>query len=165
VDVKRLTLLTALSFVTPWAASAQTSKADAARAALLKADIEWAATAGTTDVERIVSFWTDDAVIYPPRQAAVAGKAAIRRYVGDSLKIPGFSVSWKPAAAVVSASGDLGYTTGTNSFTFPDDHGRPTTSNGRYVTVWRKERDGRWRCVVDFWNDAPPPAPGAGSPK
>jgi len=164
--VKRLTLVVvALSFVSPWAATAQTSKAAAARAALLKTDIEWAATVGTADVERIVSFWTDDAVVYSPREAPVAGKAAIRKYVGDSLKIPGFSVSWKPAAAVVSASGDLGYTTGTNSFTFPDDQGRPTTANGRYVTVWKKERDGRWRCVVDFWNEAPPPASGAGNPK
>jgi ketosteroid isomerase-like protein len=102
VDLKRLMLLTVLSFVTPWAASA-----------------------GTTDVERIVSFWTDDAVIYPPRQAPVAGKAAIRKYVGDSMKIPGFSVSWKPAAAVVSASGDLGYTTGTNSSPFPTTRAGP----------------------------------------
>ena len=164
--MKRLTLVVvALSFVSPWAATAQTSKAAAARAALLKTDIEWAATVGTADVERIVSFWTDDAVVYSPREAPVAGKAAIRKYVGDSLKIPGFSVSWKPAAAVVSASGDLGYTTGTNSFTFPDDQGRPTTANGRYVTVWKKERDGRWRCVVDFWNEAPPPASGAANPK
>ena len=63
------------------------------------------------------------------------------------------------------SSGDLGYTTGTNTFTFPDAQGRPTTSNGRYVTVWRRVRDGRWRCVVDFWNEAPPPAPGAGTQK
>ncbi len=163
--MKRFMLVMALAFASPWAASAQPSKAAAARAALLETDVEWAATVGTADVERIVSFWTDDAVIYSPREAPVAGKAAIRKYVGDSLKIPGFSVSWKPAAAVVSASGDLGYTTGTNTFAFPDAQGRPMASNGRYVTVWRKERDGRWRCVVDFWNEAPPPAPAAGSPK
>lgn len=157
-------VLPGLLLLSPYPASAQSSKSAAARAALLETDTEWAATAGTTDVERIVSFWTDDAVIYPPREAPVSGKAAIRKYVGESLKIPGFAISWKPAEAVVSASGDLGYTTGTNSFTFPDAQGHLLTSNGRYVTVWRKEPGGRWRCVVDFWNEAPP-VPGIASPR
>jgi ketosteroid isomerase-like protein len=157
-----LLVLPGLLLLSPCLASAQSSKSAAARAALLKTDTEWAAAAGTTDVERIVSFWTDDAVIYPPREAPVSGKTAIRKYVGESLKIPGFAVSWKPMEAVVSASGDLGYTRGTNSFTFPDAQGRLMTSNGRYVTVWRREPGGRWRCVVDFWNEAPPPAGAAG---
>src|SRR5882762_1926522 len=119
--VKRLLLaLMAVLLVGPAPSSAQMSKAAAARAALLQTDVEWAASAASTDVERIVSFWTDDAVIYPPREAPVAGKAAIRKYGGDSLKAPGFAVSWKPAAAAVSVSEELGYTTGTNTFTFPD---------------------------------------------
>jgi len=163
--VKRLLLVPmAVLLVGPRPASAETSKAAAARAALLKTDTEWAAAAATTDVERIVSYWTDDAVIYSPREAPVSGKTAIRQYVTESLKIPGFAVRWKPSVAVVSASGDLGYTTGTNSFTFPDAQGRLTTTNGRYVTVWRKEPGGRWRCVVDFWNEAPSP-PGAAAQK
>jgi ketosteroid isomerase-like protein len=159
-----LLVLPGLLLLSPCPASAQSSNSSATRAALLETDTEWAAAAGTTDVERIVSFWTDDAVIYPPREAPVAGKTAIRKYVGESLKIPGFAIRWKPIEAVVSAAGDLGYTTGTNSFTFPDAQGRLTTSNGRYLTVWRRKNGGRWRCVVDFWNEAPPP-PGAAGQK
>jgi ketosteroid isomerase-like protein len=143
-------------------ASAQTSQKEAARAALLHTDIEWAELAASgKDVERMLSFWADDAAIYPPREAPVVGKQAIRAYVTESFKIPGFSISWKPVQAVVAAAGDFGYTTGTNAFTFPDAQGHLTTAHGRYVTVWRKAEDGRWRCVVDFWNEAPP-APGSG---
>lgn len=159
---RNLLVLPGLLLLSPFVASAQSPKSSATRAALLETDTEWAAAVGTTDVERIVSFWTDDAVIYPPRETPIAGKATIRKYVSESLKIPGFAISWKPTEAVVSASGDLGYTMGTNSFTFPDAQGRLMTSNGRYVTVWRKEPGGRWRCVVDFWNEAPPPASAAG---
>ena len=58
-------------------ASAQGSKAEADRAALLKTDTEWARHAAMgKDVERIISFWTDDAVIYPPREPPIVGKAA-----------------------------------------------------------------------------------------
>lgn len=132
----------------------------AARAELLRVDGEWSAAAGSTDVDRIVSYWSDDAVITPPHERPVAGKPAIRKFVADSLKIPGFSVRWQPAEAFVSSSGDLGYTTGSDVFTFPDATGKVVTSPGRYVTVWKKDETGRWRCVIDFWNEAPaPPEP------
>jgi ketosteroid isomerase-like protein len=131
----------------------------AARAALLRVDGEWSAAAGSSDIERIVSYWSDDAVVTPPHERPVAGKAAIRKFVADSLKVPGFSVRWQPAEAVVSSSGDLGYTTGSNVFTFPDATGKVVTSPGRYVTVWKKEDAGRWRCVIDFWNEAPAAEP------
>jgi len=131
------------------------ARGEAARNDLLRRDGEWAAAAGTTDIERIVSFWSDDAVVTPPREVPVAGKPAIRKFVDESLKVPGFSVRWKPAEAVVSSSGDLGYTTGDNVFTFPDATGKVAAHPGRYVTVWKKDEAGRWRCVIDFWNEAP----------
>jgi ketosteroid isomerase-like protein len=131
------------------------ARGEAARNDLLRRDGEWAASAGTTDVEKIVSYWSDDAVVTPPHEAPVAGKPAIRKFVDESLKVPGFTVRWKPAEAVVSTSGDLGYTTGENVFTFADATGNVAPHPGRYVTVWKKDDAGQWRCVVDFWNEAP----------
>ena len=56
-------------------------KMDPARAALLQTDIEWARHAALgKDVERIVSFWADDAVVYPPREVPVVGKPGSRRF-------------------------------------------------------------------------------------
>jgi len=135
-------------------------KMDPARAALLQTDIEWARQAALgKDVERIVSFWADDAVVYPPREVPVVGKVAIRKYVAGSLKVPWFSINWKPAQVVVAASGEVGYTSGTNEITSPDGNGKVMTSRGRYLTVWRRTATGSWRCVVDFWNEAPPRPP------
>jgi ketosteroid isomerase-like protein len=72
-----------------------------------------------------------------------------------TMKIPGFHVTWTPDSAIVSRSGDMGYTYGTNEFTAPDSTGKLVTTRGRYLTVWRKDADGRWRCVEDFSNPAP----------
>lgn len=136
------------------AASAYSQPAGgAARDALLATDREWAQAAGTRDVERIVSYWTDDAVIYAPGEPPVEGKPAIRQFVSASLEVPGFAITWTPMRAEVS--GDIGYTTGTNAVTVPKPEGGTTTVAGRYVTVWRKSADGKWRCVVDSWNSAP----------
>jgi uncharacterized protein (TIGR02246 family) len=134
---------------------AQQAGDTAAREELLKTDREWAQTAATKDVERIVSYWADDAVIYAPGEAPVEGKEAIRQFVAGSLNTPGFAITWTPMRAEVSTSGDLAFTTGTNAITLPAADGRPTTLQGRYVTVWRKGKDGRWHCVVDSWSPAP----------
>ena len=133
----------------------------AAVAAIKEADKEWLVAATAKDLERAVSFWTDDAVIYPPGQPAVTGKDAIRRYVADAFKQAGFSISWQSAEPVVSKSGDMAYTLGTNQFTFQDPSGNLVTVRGRGVVVWRRQRDGRWKCAVDTWNAEPEPGPPA----
>jgi hypothetical protein len=67
----------------------------AEQAKLLRRDAEWAdlAFAGK-DVEKIVSYWSDDAVLIFPGQPVLEGKAAIRAYVTESLKTPGFKIHW-----------------------------------------------------------------------
>ena len=53
---------------------------DAERARLLQRDAEWALAASEgRDLERILSFWTDDAVVLPPALSAIVGKAALRK--------------------------------------------------------------------------------------
>jgi ketosteroid isomerase-like protein len=107
------------------------------------------------DVERIASFWTDDATITPPGAPPVVGKAAIRTFVEQSLATPGFHIGWTPAQASLSADGTLGYTTGTNTTTLPGQDGKLMTVTGRYVTVWRRDASGAWKCVADIWNSGP----------
>jgi ketosteroid isomerase-like protein len=125
-------------------------------AQLLAADREWAKLAATSkSPDSVIGYWTDDARVVLPGQPVLSGKAAIREMVAGTMKTSGFHVSWVPDSAVVSRSGDLGYTYGTNEFTAPDSAGRPVTTRGRYLTVWRKDADGRWRCVQDYSNPAP----------
>ena len=132
--------------------------AKAEEAKLLARDAEWsAAAAAGKDVEKIVSYWTDDALVLPPGRPAVEGKAALRAFVGDSLKIPGFQIRWKSEKVVFSPDGKLAYMRGANEMTVPGPDGKPMTLTGRAVTVWRVDADGVWRCAVDVWNA--PPAP------
>ena len=92
----------------------------AAKAALLRRDAEWAdaATAGT-DVDRIVSYWTDDALVIFPGQPTLEGKKAIRDYVASSLAIPGFSIHWVSEKPEFSPDGKLAYMRGADQMTVP----------------------------------------------
>jgi ketosteroid isomerase-like protein len=128
----------------------------AAAESLLARDRAWAQAAqADASVDSIVEYWTSDARVLLPGQPALVGKDAIRQMVSASLATPGFHISWVPDSAVVSASGDLGYTYGTNSVTVPDSTGKSTAEAGRYITVWRKDTDGQWRCVFDIFNVGP----------
>ncbi len=129
---------------------------DAARSELLQTDQDWAAAAAAgTDIDLVASYWTDDAVIFAPEAPEIRGKDAIREFLAGTLEIPGFAVSWEPSEVVIAPSGDFGYTTGPNRFTMPDAEGNLVTTLGRYVTVWQKQADGAWKCVLDIWNNEP----------
>ena len=126
-------------------------------AEILRLDAEWARVAQSGDLERILAYWSDDAALLPPGSPALVGKAAIRAYIAQSLRTPGFAISWKTNDVTVAASGDLAYGVGTNRVSFTGPDGKAVVVEGNAVTVWRKDAAGAWKCVVDIWNDAPAP--------
>lgn len=125
------------------------------RERLMATSREWAAATATGDLERALAYWTDDAIVLPPDQPAVVGKAAIRAFVEQVASVPGFSITWQPELAVVSDGGDMAYMIERNQTTFTDPIGALQTQFGKVVTIWRKQPDGVWRCVVDTWNNNP----------
>ena len=123
---------------------------------LLQRDAEWARLASEgKDVERILAYWTDDAVVLPPGLPAVVGKAALRENVSASLRIPGFRITWASTDVRFSPDGNLAYMFGQNAVTVNGADGEPGTATGRAVTIWRRDPDGIWRCAVDIWNAEP----------
>ena len=129
---------------------------DAEKARLLQRDAEWARVACEgRDIDRILSYWTDDAVVLPPGLPTIVGKTALCRYVESSLQMPGFQITWSSADVVLSPDGNLAYMFSKNAVTVNGQDGTPVTMNGRAVTIWRRELDGEWRCAVDIWNAEP----------
>ena len=104
---------------------------------LLQTDRDRSEAVATGDTERVFSFWTDDAVIYPAYRAPVRGKPAIRKFVNANRARPGFALTTEPFEARVAQAGDLGYTVGQYEFQFEAADGSPLTLAGVYLTVWR----------------------------
>ena len=121
-------------------------------AAIRQADAQWLAAAKSHDLEKTVSSWTDDAVIVAPDQPVIRGRKAIHDYVAGAFATPGFSIDWKTDVIVVSRSGDMAYSTGSDTFTFAGAGKKLVTQHSRGVVVWRKQPDGSWKAAVDIWN-------------
>ena len=138
--------------------SCNTSNLDfkAEETTIMRADSTWAVLANEgVDTEKILSYWSDDAVVMPPGQPMVKGKDALRKMVQDSKNIPGFSITWKSSEIQFSPDGKMAYISGENLMTMNDTAGNKITIPGRGYTIWRKQADGNWECVVDIWNNPP----------
>lgn len=114
------------------------------RNALLAADRQ--ASEAVADVTKFVSFYADDASVYPQGAPMVTGNAPIKEFF-SAMSTPGMSLHWEPSKAVVSAAGDVGYTSGAYEMT-----ANGLTEKGKYVTVWKKQGDGNWKIVEDIFN-------------
>ena len=123
---------------------------------LLKRDVEWAALATTgKDADTVASYWSTDAVLYPDGQPLLKGRVAIRAFVAESYKTPGFKIHWVSEKPTFSPDGKLAYMPATEETTVPGPKGALMTIHGRGISIWRKDPDGVWRCVVDIANNAP----------
>ncbi|MGO9852669.1 MAG: YybH family protein [Steroidobacteraceae bacterium] len=123
-------------------------------AAIRATDARWLAAARSHDLQRAVSFWSDDVYMMPPGGPAMVGKEALRRYVAGAFAIPDFSINWVTDHVWVARSGDLAYAVGTDTIRMTSPEGKPVLERNKAVAVWRKEPDGSWKCAVDIWNAA-----------
>ena len=133
---------------------------EAEEKALRELDAQWSKTAGAKDLDATVAFYTDDAVVLPG-DAPVANTRQTIRDVWAPMLAPNASVSWQVNHAEVARSGDVGYARGVYQLVRKDAAGRATTEQGKFVEVWKKQADGKWKCAVDSFSADAPPAPPA----
>jgi ketosteroid isomerase-like protein len=121
-------------------------------AAVRAASAEWAKAAAAKDLEKTLSYYADDASMFPPDMPIVTGADA-RRKTWTALLAPPELVFSNAATKVEAArSGDLAYETGTFEESFKDASGQPVRVVGKYVVVWKKQKDGKWKAVIDIFN-------------
>jgi ketosteroid isomerase-like protein len=120
--------------------------------ALRDLDTQWSAAAGAKDLEKTVSFYSADAIVMPPNASAATTKETIRKVWQDLLASSGLVISWKTTKVEVAKSGDLACLSGTYDLTMNDASGKPINDHGKYVEVWEKQANGKWKCGTDIWN-------------
>jgi ketosteroid isomerase-like protein len=88
-----------------------------------------------------------DAQIFSGPGEFITGPRAITQSFGPTTTKN--SLVWHPVYGEVSAAGDLGFTVGNAVFTGEREDGGPVVHYSKYLTVWKRQRDGSWRYVVD----------------
>lgn len=92
-------------------------------------------------------FAAEGAVIN--RGGLVKGRNAIKAFY-EPIEKAGIKFKWSPDTVVVSESGEMGYTYGKYQHFEKDSLGNlKVASSGIFHTVWKKQKDGRWKYVWD----------------
>ena len=89
----------------------------------------------------------------------VNGKQGIHDAWAELLGPMTLDISWKANKVDVARSGELAYLIGSYEMTVKDPNGKSVTDLGKFVEVWKKQSDGKWKCVADIFNSdlTPPP--------
>lgn len=128
-------------------------KQAAAVKAMEQADLDFCAATKAKGLDGWMSYFAEDATAFPSGKPLIHGKAALREYYGAAIfSTPGITIDWRPVKSDAAASGDMGYTIGTAEFRWPDKDGKTVTRPGKYLTVWKKQKDGTWKVVADLGN-------------
>ncbi|MCP4181486.1 MAG: DUF4440 domain-containing protein [bacterium] len=61
-------------------------------------------------------------------------------------------LKWKPLYGDMSSSNDLGFTHGHAEIVSKDDKGEENRAWSYYLTIWKKQKDGKWKYVLDTGN-------------
>ena len=117
---------------------------------------EWPAAALAADIDRYLSFLTDDFVVLMPDLPAFTSKPELAQWLQDAFDAATFDFSFDVEEVVVI--GDWAFARYLVTVTVYPKDGSPTTQIDRkYMDIWQRQADGRWLCHRHMWNNQRPP--------
>ena len=129
-----------------------------AETAIRAADQEWLYAFAAKKLAESVDFVMANGSVLPSNAAIATGHEAINKLFAGYFALPEFTIEWHPTKVEVARSGELGYTTGAYQMSFNDPAGKTIENRGKYVTIWKKQDDGKWKVAYDIFNsDLPVP--------
>ncbi len=125
------------------------------RDAIAKAEASFEKARAERGLEGWLSFFANDTADFVRGQPFTFTKAEMREHLQKTFD-PADQLTWKPVKIDVAASGDLAYSLGTWQLKGKDPSGNEVAQTGKYITVWKKQKDGSWRVVADTGTVDPP---------
>ena len=109
------------------------------------------------DLDKGLSFFSDDVNYMAPNMPTIVGKDGVRAYMEAVFADP-YTCQYQITKVDVAQSGDLGYTQGTYDncvWTHPKT-GKTMNDRGKWLSLRKKQPDGSWKIVQDtFSSDLP----------
>jgi ketosteroid isomerase-like protein len=129
---------------------------EAERSALLETDLTFSRTSEEKGAaQAFYEFVVPDAINLSAGEPPIRGRDAIKVHLAAGPR--GF-LTWQPTAADVAKNGDMGFTWGTAIFQGKGPDDKPRINYNKYVSVWRKQNNGRWKVVLFSTSPSPPPS-------
>jgi ketosteroid isomerase-like protein len=117
--------------------------------ALLAADRAFGDSTAARGLEGWMRFYAEDAVRLTMGAEVAQGLDAVRAHDASLFADSAVRLVWTPLRSGVFADGRHGFTTGRSAMLKLGGATPDTVYRGAYVTIWRREADGRWKVILD----------------
>jgi ketosteroid isomerase-like protein len=146
-------LVLALTACKPQQSPAAADSSTEADSASIRSEAEaWFKAIDAKDLEKTLSFYASDAQYLSAGRPAATTADERRKLWLEDFGTPGFSSDEATTQIEVARSGDLAYQRGTYVATVQNERSQMTKSTGKFVVVWKKQSDGRWKAIIDIDN-------------
>lgn len=139
-----------LSVILLAAAAGYLAGARDGREAILQADRDFDLAVSQRGVDAWTAAFAEDGAMSKSDGTVVRGRDAIRALMAPMFAEKETSLRWKPDFAEMARSGELGYTTGPAKLRGKNAQGQTVERDSRYLTVWKKQKDGTWKVAFDL---------------
>lgn len=113
---------------------------------LKEADIGWMKACESKDVSKMIAWYDKDAFFV--EKEPIRGIEDLTNFWKNIFSLPEYFLTWQVEDASVSTDGNLGYTSGLWQQQYRQN-GELIETSGRYLAVWHKQPDGKWKVLVD----------------
>jgi ketosteroid isomerase-like protein len=120
---------------------------------LLKTDLDFSKMSENSGMHKaFLEYFADTGVMLRDNGYPLVGKDSLISVFSRSTDTS-FILSWKPVFEKIAKSGELGYTYGFYTRTIKSTG---AVSRGTYLTIWEKQKDGKWKFVMDTGTEGLP---------
>ena len=151
--IRMILLLFALSF---WSMPSQSQETwSTEQAQIVAANHGYAQAILLADLDRLMSYYAEDAVLLPPSAVPIVGKEAIRANWADLLGQFDVIEAVSTFDEII-VLGNWAYARGRYSGrSRPANGGKEIEERLSFSGMWRRESDGSWKIARDMWNSGP----------
>ena len=103
--------------------------------------------------ESVAAFFTDDAINMIPGTPSDSGRAAIEKRFAEGLAENKMELT--QTTDEVQLVGQTAYERGSFNQRVTPKTGQPSMQRGRYLAIWHRQPDGKWKCSRFLFNDLP----------
>lgn len=111
------------------------------------------------DMDKVMSYYAEDAVSMPPNMAPLKGREAIRSWMNQMMQSGMKMTSVKFSTSDLDAGGKVAYQVGSYEMAMEVPGMGEIMDDGKYLSVWKQQQDGSWKVHAEIWNTNKPMPP------
>ncbi len=148
-------LTASIAFAQPQAPTAAPAVAPGAetladvRRAIDRGNAQWSEGWLKGDAAMVAAIFADDGVQLSSSGKIIKGREQIRERQQAAMQGNDPGVKVTVTTVNVWLDGDTAYETGKYKYEYKEK-GKPGVDEGRYVTIWKRQKDGSWKLSMDM---------------